>query len=241
VSTVKEVQSVRNACVVLEAIAASQPVGVSELSRLTGIDKSTVHRIAITLQSAGWLRPTTTPPTRWEISPFSRLLAAVATSNLEVDARPAMLWLREQTGETAMLAVLKGRILFVEAAIESHHQVRMSPTIGLALPFSGSAGHAVAAALPDTELEEFARLHPELDRASLANVRKVGFATNDGDVDHEVRAVATALTDADGYPLGALAVAAPASRMSAEDMRRFGELVVDAASRLVRPQTASSR
>ena len=54
-SSVKEIQSVRNACRVLEAIARTQPVGVSDVARAIGIDKSATHRLAITLHAAGWL------------------------------------------------------------------------------------------------------------------------------------------------------------------------------------------
>ena len=54
-SSVKEIQSVRNACRVLEAIARTQPVGVSDLARAVGIDKSAAHRLAITLHAAGWV------------------------------------------------------------------------------------------------------------------------------------------------------------------------------------------
>ncbi|NUS57699.1 MAG: IclR family transcriptional regulator, partial [Streptomycetaceae bacterium] len=39
-SSVKEIQSVKNACRLLEELARRQPAGVSDLARSTGIDKS---------------------------------------------------------------------------------------------------------------------------------------------------------------------------------------------------------
>src|SRR5262245_5388931 len=66
VSSVKEIRSVRNACALVEAVAERQPLGVSDLARLTGIEKSAAHRLAVTLHSAGWLDPT--GDGRWQIA-----------------------------------------------------------------------------------------------------------------------------------------------------------------------------
>ena len=51
-TSVKEIKSVRNVCAVLEAVAQHQPIGVSDLARITGIDKSGAHRLAVTLSGA---------------------------------------------------------------------------------------------------------------------------------------------------------------------------------------------
>src|SRR3982074_1804722 len=100
-STVKEIQSVRNACTVINAIAARQPIGVSELARVTGLDKSGVQRLALTLHRAGWMRPEPGVATRWELSPdFASLARAGGTASLVATVRPAMLLLRDETGET---------------------------------------------------------------------------------------------------------------------------------------------
>ncbi|MGR6998427.1 helix-turn-helix domain-containing protein [Yinghuangia aomiensis] len=68
-SSVKEIQSVKNACLLLEELARRQPVGVSDLARSIGMDKSAVHRLAVTLGSTGWLRRTADG--RWYFAPGS--------------------------------------------------------------------------------------------------------------------------------------------------------------------------
>ncbi len=106
-TSVKEIQSVRNACVLLEEIARSQPVGVSELSRATGVDKSATHRLAVTLNSAGWLDRAADG--RWQVAPgLVALIRESARASLVRGARGLLEAARDQSGETAMLVVPDG-------------------------------------------------------------------------------------------------------------------------------------
>jgi IclR family acetate operon transcriptional repressor len=234
VSAVKEVRSVANACAVVDAIAAAQPVGVSELARLTGLDKSATQRILITLHSAGWLRPAAGASIRWELSStFARLARASGTS-LAATMRPVMERLRDDTDETVLLAVLDGDRLVVEEAVESLQPVRMATTIGATLPIAGSASARVLAAhMRPEELAEFRSRHLgfNADKRALAAVRRRGWASNEGETNRGVFAVAAAVLSDVGEPLGALVVSGPGSRMGPTRMRHHGRLAADAADR----------
>jgi IclR family transcriptional regulator, acetate operon repressor len=232
-STVKQIQAVRNACTVLDAIAARQPVGVSELARLTGLDKSGVHRIAITLHAAGWVRAAPGTSTRWELSPtFVRLARHGGSASLVGIARNAMERLRDSTGETVLLAVLDGDRLIVRATVESRHPVRLTSHVGAELPVPGSAAaRSIAAHLPPGDLARLRDVHGDLDDdAALTVVRRRGWSANDGEVDKSVRAVAAPLIAEDGYPVAALVVCGPTSRMSPAGMRRYGRLTAAVAA-----------
>ena len=199
----------RNACALLECVAAHQPVGVSELSRLTGIDKSAVQRLAVTLHAAGWLQPHSRPPTRWEISHANPLLRTGATVDLEALARPAMERLRDRSGETVILIVPSGDRLVIAAVVESRQPIRLSPTVGFVLPLEGSsAAAAIDARSPSQEPERDgrrrsgrrrrwpgSRLRSATASAERRAVRTRGYATNDGDVTEGVRAVSSAILD----------------------------------------------
>lgn len=233
-TSVKEIQSVRNACAVLEAIADDQPVGVSELARTTGIDKSAVHRIAVTLHAVGWIRPTGEPATRWELSPYHRLLHHSATAGLAAQARPVMQRLRDDTGETVLLVTHAEGCLTVAATVESRHLVRLSMAVGSPLPFKGSAAAlAIAAHLPPDELRRLRIDHPELGERVLRQVRKDGWATNDREVSAGAKAVGAALCGPTGYPVGALVVCGPADRTTAADLARYGALTGEAARQVI--------
>ncbi len=235
-------KAVRNACAVLEAVAAHQPIGVSELARLTGVDKSAVQRLAVTLHAAGWLRPHPAPPTRWELSPANPVLRGAATWSLEALARPAMERLRDLSRETVILVTLSEGRLVLAAAVESRQPIRLSPTVGLVLPFEGSSSAAaIAAHLPVEERRRLQAVHPGLSDPMLDAVRKRGWAANDREVAEGVRAVASPLLASDGYPVGAIAVCGPATRVGTDDLPALGAMVTEAARQMFTDRPGAPR
>lgn len=226
---VKEVRAVRNSCAVIETVALNQPVGVSELARITGLDKSAVQRIVVTLHSAGWLAPAAGATTRWEIPPSNPLFRFATLSSLERLVGTALDQLRDLTGETVILVTKRDSELIISAASESRQPFRLSPTVGHKIPFDGSAaGAAIAAMLPSAELRFVQEQHPTLTARKLGHVRRLGWAANDREVSEGVRSVAAAVTS-NGYPVAALAVCGPASRVSSDDLSGLGPMVVEAA------------
>jgi len=230
VSSVKEIQSVRNACALVEALAEHQPSGVSQLSRLTGIEKSAAHRLAVTLHRAGWLDRT--GDGRWKIATaLGRLARRAATASLAALVRPRMEALRERTGETVMLVAIEHARLMVHDVVESRHALRIAAPVGSELPLvRSSAARAIAAYLPPDELAALRRAHPALDDdAVLAGVRRRGWAANDREIVADARVVGAPILGPDGYPLAALIVCGPTSRVTRARMKRYGELVAETA------------
>jgi IclR family acetate operon transcriptional repressor len=215
----------------LEAIAERQPLGGSELARATGIDKSAAHRLAVTLHRARWLDRT--HEGRWRIAPaLARLALRASTATLVSELRPRMEALRDETGETVMLVAIEDARLRVREVVESRHPLRIAAPVGSALPLiRSSAARAIAAHLPPDELAALRRAHPALDDDSaLARVRRCGWAVNDREIVEEARVVGAPVLSADGYPLAALIVSGPTSRISAARMKQLGPLVARAAS-----------
>jgi IclR family acetate operon transcriptional repressor len=230
VSSVKEIRSVRNACALVESVAERQPLGVSELARLTGIEKSAAHRLAVTLHRAGWLDQTSDG--RWQIAAaFGRLARRAATASLAADMRPRMEALRDRTGETVMLVAVDHDRLLVHEVVESRHPLRISAPVGSELPLlHSSAVRAIAAHLPPAELTALRRALPALDGdAALAAVRRRGWAMNDREIVADARVVGAPVLDLDGYPLAAIIVCGPTSRITTARMKQYGELVAKAA------------
>ena len=105
-TTIRMVGSVQRAIAVLETLAsAGRDLGTNELARLTQINASTVSRLLSTLASRGLV--TQGSSGRYRIG--ARLLqlgqAALAGLDLRELARPHLLALVEETGETATLSV----------------------------------------------------------------------------------------------------------------------------------------
>jgi IclR family acetate operon transcriptional repressor len=221
---VKEIQSVRNACLLLEAVAAAQPVGVSDLARTIGIDKSAAHRLAVTLHTAGWLERTASG--RWRVATsFLALTQRAATDSMVTELRPVLQQLRDETGETTFLVAVEGDRLRVLDVVESRHALRISPA-GPYLPLRhSSAARAVAAHLPADELAVLRAADPDIDDETLRQVRRSGFAINDREIVVDTRVVGAPILGPDGYPQAAVIVAAPTSRVDLDQMKRIGALL----------------
>jgi len=221
-TSVKEINSVRNACVLLEVVAQHQPVGVSDLARTTGIDKSAAHRLAVTLHAAGWLDRT--GDGRWRVAPhLIHLVRRASEASLVAMMRPVLEQLRDDTGETVMLVAIEHDRLIVLDMVESRHALRVSPS-GPYLPLRhSSAARAVAAHLPPEELAALRELDASIDEATLSEVRRRGWAINDREIVDDARVVGAAVRPAQGPPLGAVIIAGPTSRVSLDDMGRIGE------------------
>ncbi|MCF2528720.1 IclR family transcriptional regulator [Yinghuangia soli] len=224
-SSVKEIRSVRNACLLLEEVARRQPVGVSDLARGTGIEKSAAHRLAVTLHAAGWLQRTADG--RWYLAPglLAVLRESSATSLVE-SARPLAEAARDATGETAMLVVPDGNRLVIAAVVESTHTLRVAVPAGSEMPAkSSSALRVIAARLPAEQLPGWRRVDPGLTDKVLRATRERGWGLNDNEVADGTRAVGAALCGADGLPLAALVVVGPSTRFGRDQMPRHGELL----------------
>ena len=229
----KPLGSVQRALSVLEAIASHQPIGVAALCRVLDEDKSAVQRVLVTLAGAGWIRSTGEQVTRWELTERPLVVAGQAQrrSGLVARMRPTLEALRDETGETAMLAVPDlDRIVAVDV-VESRHLVRTAPRLGMVLPPETSAGGlALFAHLPDEEVTRFLGAPPSRSlRAEIERTRARGWSLNAGVVDARATSLGAAVLDGAGHPVAVLVVSAPSDRLTEADFHKTGELLARAA------------
>ncbi|WP_280457259.1 IclR family transcriptional regulator [Nocardia carnea] len=231
---------------VVEAIAAAQPVGLTELCRTLGEDKSAMQRVLATLHEAGWIRPLPESPPRWELSAKIVTMAGQAhsTSSLLVRARPVLAALRDTTGETSHLALLDGGQLVVATVADGTHTVRTALPIGqVHPPETSAAGRAIFAHLPPTERAERAETAEALlSAAEYDRIRTRGWSLCEGAVQHGSTSIGAAIFDITGAPQAAIVVSAPDTRLTPGEYAHVGALVRAAARRLsgTTPETADA-
>ncbi len=238
--------AVDNVLRLLALFNESPKIRVNEASRLMGLSRSTVHRMLATLSYHQFV----------EQDEFSRAyqpgpalidigLAVLQNIEIRVVARNALLRLRDETGESVHLGLLRGsEVVFIDS-VESGQTVRTGSRIGWTLPAHATAtGKVVLAQLGDAELD---KLYPDeaLDPATSATVqsksvlreqldeiRLRGYAVNDGESEPDVGAVAAVIFDRDGRPRGAISVTAPRARADAAWIRAAGMAAVRTAELL---------
>jgi IclR family transcriptional regulator, acetate operon repressor len=237
VAGVKVLQTVDRALAVLDLVAERQPIGVSQVARDMQLDKSAAQRILVSLHRSGWIRGDGHTPVRWVLTTKPLQLARQVTgSPLVARARPVLEQLRDDTGETVWLGLLDGRDVVAVDGVESHRAVRTSVRRGYVMPTATSAsGKAILAVLGSQAWPRLLSQEPSPAlRAELETARRVGYATNIGEVDPAVHTVAAAVTSVDGEPIGALIVAAPAGRLPRRQMAQAGRSTAARAAELSR-------
>jgi DNA-binding IclR family transcriptional regulator len=228
---------------VLEAVGEHQPVGVRELARATGVPKSTVQRCLDTLGRAGWV--VRGPSSAWSLSLRAAVVGAHAGSSgaLRDLARPAMLRLHEECDETVRLWVPDGERVVVVDSVESQRALRTVAGSTSMPAHATAAGKAVLAALPPDELDALLALplvaltphtvtDPAALRVQLAASRTRGWTETRHEAHPDIGAVAAALVDPRGRPVGALALTLPMHRVTPELAQRYGRRVAEEAAAL---------
>ncbi len=236
--------SVTNALRVLDCFSATErELGVSELARRLDMGKSTVHRLCATL-AAGGLLDHNAETGRYRLGLRLYELGALVSAHMDLHeaAGPALLEVRNRTGETVQLAVLDGREVVYVERLESSHTVRLFGRVGHRNSAHCTAtGKVLLAHLPDAELDALLdgwvlegrtpytiTDHAEF-RKALAEVRRRGWGENTNEVEIGVASVAAPVRDSSGAVVAALSVAGPAMRLDGGSLRHFAGVAMEAA------------
>lgn len=185
------------------------PATLAELVASTGLSRATAHRLATALETHGLLRRDADGSFVLGFRMVALGREAADQFSLAEIARPALRWLRDETGESAQLYVREGDTRICVDALESPHGLRTIVAVGAVLPLDrGSAGRVL---LGESEATGWI--------ASVAE-REAGVAS------------VSAPVEAWGGVVAAISVSGPIERTTSDPGRRYGAAVVDAAHRI---------
>jgi IclR family acetate operon transcriptional repressor len=218
---------------VLDRLDRVGAASLSQLSRETGIPKSTMHRVCLAMAERGWVaRERETGLIG--LGPRAALIARSAPASTLISIfEPVAAELVAHHNETSCLTVLEGRDSVFIAKRETTHPVRLVTALGSRLPaFASASGRAMLAELPSEEIE---RLYAgtelvtptgrrlgglrELERL-LVQVRARGFAESIDETALGLHCLAVPLRHAPGG--AAITFCVPSGRMNE---RRRSELI----------------
>ena len=193
---------------VLKAIEMSGPLTLIELQAATGMPRATLHRLAVALESHGLLRRETSG--RFCLGLGLVALGAVATETFPIAglARPRLVQLGQETGESVQLYVRDGDRRRCAVSLPSPHGLRWMVGEGALLPLHlGSAGRVLSG---------------ESGRRGWVET-----------VEERETGVASVSAPVSLPPVGVLAavsVGGPVDRLTRQPGKRFGAAVVAAAA-----------
>lgn len=234
---------------ILRVVAGSaRGTTVTEVTRQTGLPKSTVSRLLATLEQLEAVERNSAT----NVFTIGRGIVALAahvphSDTLAVIARPHLQELSEQIGETVALAMPDGDYAYVADQISSRHAIQVRDWTGQRIEMHAlSTGRVfLAARTPEALARYLAKplarytaktiCDPAALGAAIAQVRAQGYAWIFEEYEEGLNALAVPIRDQAGRAVAAVNVFGPAFRFPAAGQQaRITQLVQDAAQAISR-------
>src|SRR3981189_3349446 len=241
------VQSVYRALLIIETLAEDdEGYRLTDLAVRTGLSPSTVHRLLTTLEKRRFVQFDRDEST-WHIGAQSFAVGStfVRRRNFTTQALPYLRKLRDQTRETANLAVVDDGAMVVLTRVESREIMRSVTKAGGRVPI---VAPGLRTALPSAHYEQdvFAIIQrdgmPRLTSKSIVragelckslhDIRRQGYSVDDEEALIGLRCVSAVVYDDCSEPLAAISVSGKASRGPNARLPILGKLVQEVAAEL---------
>ncbi len=231
---------IHKAFVILESFSSKKEnMTIKDISDMTSIPRSTVHRILQSLAEEGVV--TMVPQRGYCMTPklISLGLKGIAQKDLLDVAVPIMRDISEKTQETVSLNVICGHERVCIYRVEGNHPITRNIKIGDKGPlFKGSAGQIIAAGLNQSQMREMLNKYIQMDRIKedevddilqkLEDVREQGYALSVGERIENSASIGVPIKDITGYTQAALSVSTLADRLNEGNKQRFLKLLTNA-------------
>ncbi|QDU59270.1 HTH-type transcriptional repressor AllR [Planctomycetes bacterium Pan216] len=234
------VPNLERALRIMEFLAEqAEGCGLSLIAEKLEFPKNSVFRIVSTLHAYGYVE-------RDEVGKTYRLsrklldlgYAAIDESNLVEKSLDVMRRLRDETGETALIATLtQGRGIVLEQ-VPGLHPVKVVVEVGHSFPLHCAApAKAMVAFLPEPERKShldtmsFPRFtkrtitSKQAMREELEQVVSLGYAVDHAEELEDLHCVAAPVLNHRNYPVASIWVTGPSYRLRAADFAKIGPLV----------------
>lgn len=238
------VQSVDRAMLLIETLAEDDDgYRLTDLAIRTGLSPSTIHRLLTTLEKRRFVQ-FDREQSIWHIGAQSFAVGATFARrrNFVTQAMPYLRKLRDQTRETANLAVVDDGAMVILTRVESREIMRSVTKVGGRAPMVAS-GLGKAFLSTYTEKDVFAIIRREgmprltsksIVRAgdlckSLHDIRERGYSVDDEEAQVGMRCVSAVVYDDRSEPLAAISVSGKASRVPDDRLPVLGKFVQEVA------------
>jgi IclR family KDG regulon transcriptional repressor len=231
------IQSVRRALAIIDALSNHSTLGVTELSEILGLHKSTVFGLLSTLEYEGYVcQNTHTGKYELTLKLFEIGSKVFEELDLRKIARPYIEQIVEKHHETAHLVVPDGPEVIYIDKVECTQSMRICSNIGKRLPFHCTGvGKVILANMPKDDVEEIIKKRGLTSFTNktitdyedlleeMETIRVQGYSIDDEEIEIGLKCVAAPIRDISGKVIAATSVAGPTMRMTEEKIRQLVE------------------
>lgn len=242
---------------ILRIVSESSPRGITAaaLARQAALTRPTAHRLLVSLAAEGFVDHDALLGT-WVLGPELYLMGSVAAARYDITAVAALSVraLARGSGESAFLSARRGDETVCLLREEGSFPLRSFVlSEGVRFPLGvASAGMAIIAYLPDTEVAAYLDSHDleeergpthsrraVLERITLT--RRTGWALNPGLILEGSWGMGAAIFDGNGRPAWALSITGVESRYTEERQSELGRLLLEHAHTITQALRSPSR
>ena len=235
----KTIQSIDRAVDILKCFYKANLLGITDLSRMTGMHKSTVSNIVLTLEANGFLQQNGTSR-KYELGMELSRLAANVSADIRTVAKPYLCAIRDACRETVSLGVCQGMQAMYIDSEKGFHSICSITIPGTSYATHSAAfGRIILAYMPEQEREqlleqvEFVSYTKnticDMDelREILAQARIKGYTVNMEETEVGHVCIAAPVLDSMRYPVASICVSGPATRINGERIEEIAEVLKD--------------
>ena len=240
------IQSIERAAQILQCFESSRELRITDLSNQLGLHKSTISGLVNTLCRLNFLGKDEMSG-KYKLGTELFRLGSMVDISLRNTVAPYLEALVAKYQETTNLLIPEGtNVLYVEK-IESPHSMRICTEIGRMLPmYCTAAGKAMLAATNDQEADALISqmdIEPFTEKTvrskeellfQIDEVKRLGFAIDDEEYELGLVCVGAAIVGNNGYPVGAISISGPITRMDEKTCSDIAAVLLDYSSKISR-------
>lgn len=232
---------------VIEALAESKtPIGISEISRRTEINKNMVSRILHTLEEENWVQSDDKSCYTLTLLPFclsSKVVSRTTLCNIGV---PILQKFWKEYGESTYLGILRNDEVLYLSHFDSVQNVRVAGVVGGSYPlYCTGPGKALLAFSSDEYIEQYINDHqltkrtqktitdPDMLKKELATIRQRGYSLDDEEFGRGIVCMSAPVFDHAGKVIGVVGCSLSTVYCTAEEIYdRCGERLMETAEQI---------
>ncbi len=241
----QSVPALERALSILEMLASSRSgISLPELVKKSGLPKSSVHCILVTLQRQEYLyRNEHTGRYMFGLKLFSLANMALSGLQLREQAAPYLYGLMQQTRLTTHMAILEQDEAVLIAKVDGPSVFRLATWLGKRMDVHCTGlGKALIAHLPESRLDTLLRQRPlprhnentiasaKRLKEELAETVRRGYSLDDEEDEIGLRCIGAPVFDHTGAAIAAISVAGTTVQIAPENVQRLARKIKETAS-----------